>query len=185
MSISLSTQLIFLCYKCVHTQKYLFLIFSFFPPFCSFETNERLRVLITDSNSQRWEVPQDVIPRQDNLPHRYLPENHYNLLENHRIVQENFSIPESNLILAPDSTCPFGFSISLRSTGDILFDTSPEKSASGAGLVFKEQYTELSSALPVDRASLFGLGEHTEPAFRLRHDQTPDIVEFGHCELQS
>ena len=140
---------------------------------CSFEADEILRVRITDSNCQRWEVPQDVIPSQVNLHHQSLPENHYNLLESHQLSPAyNLSIPTSDFILTLDNTTPFGFSISRHSTGDILFDTSPEKSASGAGLVFKDQYLELSSLLPADRASLYGLGEHTKSTFRLSHNQT-------------
>ncbi|XXG68444.1 hypothetical protein AAC387_Pa06g1530 [Persea americana] len=139
----------------------------------SFEADEILRVRITDSNCQRWEVPQDVIPSQVNLHHQSLPENHYNLLESHQLSPAyNLSIPTSDFILTLDNTTPFGFSISRHSTGDILFDTSPEKSASGAGLVFKDQYLELSSLLPADRASLYGLGEHTKSTFRLSHNQT-------------
>ncbi|XXG68448.1 hypothetical protein AAC387_Pa06g1533 [Persea americana] len=66
----------------------------------SFETNERLRVQITDSDHHRWEVPHDVIPRQANLHHLHLPENHRNILEYHQFSSGNYlSIPESNLIL--------------------------------------------------------------------------------------
>lgn len=131
-----------------------------------------MRVRIIDSNRQRWEVPQYVIPRQDNLHHRYLQGNHCNLPQYHQFLPGKLSIPESDLILTLDNTPPFGFSISRRSTGDVLFDTSPKKSASGAGLVFKDQYIELSSSLPADRASLYGLGEHTKSTFRLSHNQT-------------
>jgi len=55
--------------------------------------------------------------------------------------------------------------VSRRSSGDVLFDTS-------AALVFKNRYLELTTALPADRASLYGLGEHTKRTFRLQRNDT-------------
>ncbi|CAD6260998.1 unnamed protein product [Miscanthus lutarioriparius] len=60
---------------------------------------------------------------------------------------------------------PFRFTVSRRSSGDVLFDTS-------AALVFKNRYLELTTALPADRASLYGLGEHTKRTFRLQRNDT-------------
>jgi alpha-glucosidase len=54
---------------------------------------------------------------------------------------------------------PFSFSISRKSTGEKLFDTT------GNVLVFEEQYIRLATSLPRD-PYLYGLGEHTE-TFRL------------------
>ncbi|XP_058100817.1 alpha-glucosidase-like [Magnolia sinica] len=139
----------------------------------SFETNERLRVRITDADHQRWEVPQDIIPRQTSLPRRSMPENLQYLPEYHQNSPENsFSQPDSDLILTLVASSPFGFSVSRRSTGDVLFDTSPENSDSDTCLIFKDQYIQITSALPADRASLYGLGEHTKKTFRLAHNQT-------------
>ncbi|XP_042492824.1 alpha-glucosidase-like isoform X2 [Macadamia integrifolia] len=141
----------------------------------SFETNDRLRVHITDSNKRRWEIPQEIIPRQPLLPHRSLPENRLYQLENNQLpLQENhsFSIPSSDLILTLHSTPSFGFTIARRSTGDVLFSTSPEKSNSDTVFVFKDQYIQISSSLPADRASIYGLGEHTKKTFRLVPNQT-------------
>ncbi|KAJ4977392.1 hypothetical protein NE237_002498 [Protea cynaroides] len=141
----------------------------------SFETNERLRVHITDSNQQRWEIPQEIIPRQSLLYHGYTPENRlYRLANNQLPLQDNhsLSIPESDLILTLHSKPSFGFSVTRRSTGDVLFSTLPEESNSGTMLVFKDQYIQISSSLPADRSSIYGLGEHTKNTFRLSPNQT-------------
>ncbi|XP_010258663.1 PREDICTED: alpha-glucosidase [Nelumbo nucifera] len=140
----------------------------------SFETDTQLRVRITDSNHQRWEIPEEIIPRQTHLSQRRLPESRYNQLENHQLLSENYSlsIPESDLILTFSSSSPFGFRIIRGSTGDVLFDTSPDKSDSGTVLVFKDQYIQVSSSLPADKSSIFGLGEHTKKTFRLTHNET-------------
>jgi alpha-glucosidase len=55
--------------------------------------------------------------------------------------------------------------VSRRSTGDVLFESSPT-------LVFKDRYLELTTSLPADRASLYGLGEHTKRSFRLQRGDT-------------
>ncbi|KAL5977350.1 hypothetical protein ACLOJK_021696 [Asimina triloba] len=138
----------------------------------SFETNDRLRVRITDADRQRWEVPQDIIPRPSSVPLPPTPENRPLPPESNQNSTANLSIPQSDLILTLHSTPPFGFSVSRRSTGDVLFDTSPGNSSSGTGLVFKDQYLQATSALPADRANLYGIGEHTKKSFRLAHDQT-------------
>lgn len=124
----------------------------------SLETNSRLHVRITDAARPRWEVPQDIIPRQ--AP-RDVP------------LDGSAGAPPRSLVLsaaASDLTftlhaSPFRFTVSRRSTGDVLFDTSP-------ALVFKDRYLELTTALPAGRASLYGLGEHTKRTFRLQQKDT-------------
>ncbi|KAJ4848367.1 hypothetical protein Tsubulata_020430 [Turnera subulata] len=132
------------------------------------ETNNRLRVRIIDANNQRWEVPQEVIDRQS--PN---PPNTSALVIN-EATQGNSTIlsdPNSDLVFTLNNTTPFGFLVTRKSTGEVLFDTSPNPSDSNSVLVFKDQYLQLSSALPRDRSSLYGLGEHTKSTFKLQADQ--------------
>jgi len=51
---------------------------------------------------------------------------------------------------------PFSFSVTRRSNGEVLFDTS------AASLIFESQYLRLRTKLP-ESPSLYGLGEHTDP----------------------
>ncbi|KAI5009734.1 hypothetical protein ZWY2020_011871 [Hordeum vulgare] len=125
----------------------------------SLETDSRLRVRITDADHQRWEVPQDAIPR----PAALGPEPKGVLLDS----PGSASMPSHNTMSSPSSdlnftihTSPFRFTVSRRSTHDILFDTS-------ANLVL-----EVTSALPADRASLYGLGEQKKQTFRLQHNDS-------------
>ncbi|KAM0905891.1 hypothetical protein ACQ4PT_017095 [Festuca glaucescens] len=130
----------------------------------SLETDTRLRVRITDADHPRWEVPQDIIPRP-------APEDVYldapcsgNGASSSPPRTRVLSTVGSDLVFTIHAS-PFRFTVSRRSTGDVLFDTSPN-------LVFKDRYLELTSALPADRASLYGLGEQTKRTFRLRHNDT-------------
>ncbi|KAJ9562023.1 hypothetical protein OSB04_007183 [Centaurea solstitialis] len=121
---------------------------------------DRLRIQITDANHQRWEIPTHVLPRRSQtsgfspIPHQQIPANLF------------ISDPTSDLILTLHNTTQFGFTVARLSTGDILFDTS------GTLLVFKDQYLQLTSSLPADRSSIYGLGEHTKRSFKLTRNQT-------------
>ncbi|KAJ0500177.1 putative alpha-glucosidase [Helianthus annuus] len=126
-----------------------------------FETADRLRIRVTDSKHQRWEIPNHILPRQSqpNISRQKIP------------AKLILSDPNSDLTLTLHNTTTnaltqFGFTVTRRSTGDILFDTSHSI------LIFKDQYLELSSSLPANRSSIYGLGEHTKSSFKLTRNQT-------------
>ncbi|XP_050368543.1 alpha-glucosidase-like [Argentina anserina] len=119
----------------------------------SYETKERLRIRITDSNNQRWEIPQDLLPRQT-------PQTSHH------------SISDNDLIFTLRKTTPFGFTVTRRSSNDVVFDATPNPSDPSSIFVFKDQYIQLSSSLPETRSSLYGLGEHTKPSFKVQPNQT-------------
>nr|CAD1832058.1 unnamed protein product [Ananas comosus var. bracteatus] len=134
-----------------------------------FETKDRLRVRITDSDHQRWEVPQHIIPREPPPSHRSMPEDQRVQVDSNKTrgpeKQLVLGLAGSDLVFTLHTTPPFRFTVMRRSTGDILFDSMPT-------LVFKDRYLEISSALPADRASLYGFGEHTKKSFRLKPNDT-------------
>ncbi|POO03256.1 Glycoside hydrolase [Trema orientale] len=135
----------------------------------SYDTSDRLRIRITDAKNQRWEVPQDIVPRQTHAQtqYRFLPENHLVSPENQFPAK-----PISDLVMTFHNTTPFGFAVSRKSSGETLFDTSPDRSNPETFLVFKDQYLQISSSLPKGRSHLYGLGEHTRKSLKLTPNET-------------
>ncbi|XP_076916336.1 alpha-glucosidase-like [Bidens hawaiensis] len=125
----------------------------------SFETGDQLRIRITDAKNQRWEIPNQVLPRQLQ-PYNTLPQ------QSDHPANLILSDPTSDLVLTLHNTTQFGFTVARRSTDDILFDTS------GYVLIFKDQYLELTSSVPAHRSNIYGFGEHTKHSFKLTHNQT-------------
>ncbi|KAL8151624.1 hypothetical protein V2J09_021432 [Rumex salicifolius] len=137
----------------------------------TFERNYRLRIKITDATKRRWEIPDNVIQRGvENQPNinSFKPLDDFDR-QPHTVI----SPPKSDLIFTLYHTSPFGFTVIRRSTNDTLFDTRPTgQNSNPVGLVFKDQFIQLSSSLPAERANLYGLGEHTKPTFKLARNQT-------------
>ncbi|KAF2861484.1 glycoside hydrolase family 31 protein [Piedraia hortae CBS 480.64] len=102
-----------------------------------YQTDERLHVLIQDKANQVYQVPSQVFPRPSAQPYSGSGTNGSDLVFNYK---------ES----------PFSFSVTRRSNGEVLFDSS------AASLVFESQYVRLRTSLPAN-PSLYGLGEHTDP----------------------
>nr|GMD52820.1 alpha-glucosidase-like [Ipomoea batatas] len=126
----------------------------------SIETAGRLRVKITDADNERWEIPEDIIPRVSNNS------------SNSSSSSLSISDPNSDLVFTLYNTAPFGFSIQRKSSNDTLFDSSPVVGSNDTYLIFKDQYLQLSSSLPANSSSLYGLGEHTKTTFKLLSPQT-------------
>uniref|UniRef100_A0A6M2ECZ7 Galactose mutarotase N-terminal barrel domain-containing protein n=1 Tax=Populus davidiana TaxID=266767 RepID=A0A6M2ECZ7_9ROSI len=120
------------------------------------ETQDRLRVHITDADKQRWEVPYNLLPREQAPAMKQTTgRSRKNLITT---VQE-YSGAELIFNYIAD---PFSFSVKRKSNGQTLFNSSSDGSSSFGVMVFKDQYLEISTQLPND-ASLYGLGENTQP----------------------
>ncbi|KAK9763887.1 hypothetical protein K7432_009060, partial [Basidiobolus ranarum] len=100
----------------------------------TYDTPNRIHIKITDVGEKRWQVPQEIVPLNN------VPSPNIQGLES---CEYNFRYTDS----------PFGFIVE-RKTGEKIFDTSD------LGLVFKDQYLELSTHLPKN-ANIYGLGETT------------------------
>uniref|UniRef100_A0A7C9CA78 Maltase n=1 Tax=Opuntia streptacantha TaxID=393608 RepID=A0A7C9CA78_OPUST len=139
----------------------------------SLEDENRLRVRITDANHPRWEIPESVLPRSSSSPPQSHSQcRHYPTTPNQTTLTLTLTHPNSDLTFSLLRTTPFGFSVARKSTGDVLFDATPNPSDPNATfLVFKDQYIQLTASLPPERAHLYGLGEHTKPTFELAHNQ--------------
>ncbi|KAM7524774.1 hypothetical protein LguiA_014676 [Lonicera macranthoides] len=133
-----------------------------------FETKDRLRIRLTDAKHRRWEIPPEFLPR----PTLSDPPSSPKIPSTKPCKKFLITSLDSDLTLALHNTTPFGFTVTRRSTGDILFDTTPTTSDPATFLVYKNQYLQLSSSLSPNRSSLYGLGEHTRKSFKLRANQT-------------
>ncbi|KAJ5216987.1 hypothetical protein N7468_009995 [Penicillium chermesinum] len=101
--------------------------------------SDRLSVQITpthvDSSNASWYlIPEDLVPRAK--------------ADSHASFHHDLEIQWSN---SPS----FGFKVTRKATGDVLFDTT------GSVLVFENQFVEFVTALPSDY-NLYGIGEHIQ-----------------------
>ncbi|XP_010671592.2 alpha-glucosidase [Beta vulgaris subsp. vulgaris] len=136
----------------------------------SFESDEILRVRITDANDQRWELPEQVISQS--LPKKSMTSPSSPLSYSPYPRNLRLSSSSSDLTFNLQRSNPFGFSISRISTGEVIFDATPNPPNPNTFIIFKDQYIQLSSSLPAQHAHLYGLGEHIKPTFKLAHNQT-------------
>lgn len=114
------------------------------------ETDGRLRVHITDADEQRWEVPYNLLPRAQ-------PPNIKSIYKSRKRPTVASEYSNTELIFSY-TTDPFGFAVTRKSNRETLFNSSGPFNS----LVFKDQYLEISTQLPKE-ASLYGLGENTQP----------------------
>lgn len=114
-----------------------------------------MRVHITDAEKQRWEVPYNLLPREQP------PAAKQTIGKSAKNSIAGSEYTGSNLIFSYISD-PFSFAVKRKSNGETLFDSSASDSDPYSGLVFKDQYLEISTKLPAE-ASLYGLGENTQP----------------------
>ncbi|KAF3640356.1 Alpha-xylosidase 1 [Capsicum annuum] len=121
------------------------------------ETEDHLRIHITDVEEQRWEVPYNLLQR--NTPPS-LKQNVGRSRKNLFLVAES-EYSGSELIFNYKND-PFSFSVKRKSNGQTIFNSSSDDSDPYSNLVFKDQYLEISTKLPKD-SSLYGLGENTQP----------------------
>ncbi|OAP06311.1 hypothetical protein AXX17_AT3G39780 [Arabidopsis thaliana] len=118
--------------------------------FINYRTDHRLRVHITDAKKQRWEVPYNLLRREQ-------PPNVIGKSRKSPVTVQEISGPELILIFTVD---PFSFAVRRRSNGETIFNTSSSDESFGE-MVFKDQYLEISTSLPKD-ASLYGFGENSQ-----------------------
>ncbi|XP_057509441.1 alpha-xylosidase 1-like [Actinidia eriantha] len=138
--------------------------------FVKHETDDRLRVHITDAEKQRWEVPYNLIPREQPPPLKQTI-GRSRKPPSTAISDTVYPGSEAMLIFSYIAD-PFGFAVKRRSDGQVLFNSSSDESDPFSDLVFKDQYLEISTKLPSD-ASLYGLGENTQPHGIKLHPNDP------------
>ncbi|VFQ85512.1 unnamed protein product [Cuscuta campestris] len=132
------------------------------------ESEKSLRVHITDAEKQRWEVPYELLPREK--PPSLKQSIGTSLRK--KPVPLGVSEYSGNELIFSFSANPFSFAVKRKSNGDTLFNSSSDRSDPYSGLVFKDQYLEISTKLAGD-ASLYGLGESTKPHGIKLHPNDP------------
>ncbi|KAL0424760.1 UNVERIFIED_CONTAM: Alpha-xylosidase 1 [Sesamum radiatum] len=117
------------------------------------ETDNRLRIHITDAEKQRWEVPYDLLPRES-------PPSLKQTIGSSRkggVYKLTAAEYAGNELIFAYKSDPFSFSVKRKSNGETLFDTSSEDSDPYSDLVFKDQYLEISTKLPKDASFDWGV----------------------------
>jgi alpha-glucosidase len=97
-------------------------------------------VAIQDREGQRFQIPEEVIPRPGIAAG---------------------SVASKSKLAFEFKHNPFSFKVVRRSTGEALFDST------GSAFIFERQFLRLKTWLPSD-PNLYGLGEHSD-SFRLQN----------------
>ncbi|KYQ89141.1 alpha-glucosidase [Tieghemostelium lacteum] len=115
------------------------------------QSEQIVRFTIFDSKVNRWEVIPGVIkaPVPSGRP---------------SVVDYNIEFTQE----------PFGFSINRVSNGEVIFNTTIPLGCTFNGLIFSENYLELSTSFSTPNPNLYGLGERTSP-LRLSNNITYTI----------
>ncbi|GAB2262644.1 hypothetical protein Droror1_Dr00003641 [Drosera rotundifolia] len=133
----------------------------------SLETPDRLRIHITDLNHTQFEIPQSILPRPFTTPSPH-PHPYSSTPPPHPATRTTLSHPSSSLVFTLIPATPFSFTVTTTlSPSTTLLNTTP----TALPLVFKPQFLRLSSSVP-SSTSLYGLGEHTKPTFRVPEGRT-------------
>lgn len=115
---------------------------------------------ITDAKKQRWEVPYNLLPREQPRKPK-------------QITARSTKIKASE---HSGSKLVFGYTtdpivVKRKSDDQVLSNSSSDRSDPFGAMVFKHQYLEISTKLPKD-ASLYGIGESTQKhGFRLHPNE--------------
>lgn len=108
----------------------------------TFETAGRIRVNVSDPSTVRWEIPSSILPLAP--------------------IDSTINVDDLNYEFSYTPQ-PFGFAITRVEDGEVIFNTTaPHPHADGIplfnGLVFTDQYIEISTQLP-NTPAIYGLGE--------------------------
>ena len=93
---------------------------------------------IQDASSDRWEVPEWLIPRPNTTT----------------------SSPDYDFTY---TSSPFGFAVTRKSDNSVIFNTTVPRTGTWNGLQFKDQFLSISTQLD-SNSNLYGLQESTQSA---------------------
>ncbi len=110
-----------------------------------YETKERVRFKIFDPSHSRFEVPQ---------------------FDPALIFSGPGVTPLEALYEVSYTRSPFGLAVTRKLDGALLFNSTPPESETFNGLIFSNQFLEMSSQVPDADPTLFGIAQH-RTTFRL------------------
>ncbi|CAJ0627901.1 2408_t:CDS:10 [Entrophospora sp. SA101] len=117
-----------------------------------YQTPYRIHISISDVEGNRWRVPESVVSLDDNAS------NHNNNSESNCTIDGNNKDTEFDYKFSYQVN-PFGFQVSRRDDDD-KFDNNNLFNTINERFIFKDQYIEISTQLPVN-SNIYGIGETT------------------------